>query len=272
MKFPKSTRSMKNVNISYTTSPLSEYIGSHIYEDIGIDVHATELGIYDNKLVVACRDFKKDNELLFDFNAIKNQYSKDMDETSSVSSRQPLEELAEIFENNQIFKEVPELKNRFYDMFVVDALIGNHDRNNGNWGRLVNSITQAIRLAPIYDNEAAFSNKLDDEKIKEIINDEHKFRQNVYESRISSFSLNEKIINPLKYIETMEDEKLNEAVIRIVPKINIENIFKIIDKIPNEYNDIKVISDIQRKYYKKCILYRYEQILLPTYEKLEKGI
>lgn len=59
LKFFKSTRSMKNVNISYTTSPLSEYIGSHIYEDIGIDVHATELGIYDNKLVVACRDFKR---------------------------------------------------------------------------------------------------------------------------------------------------------------------------------------------------------------------
>lgn len=272
LKFPKSTRSMKNVNISYTTSPLSEYIGSHIYEDIGIDVHATELGIYDNKLVVACKDFKKDNELLFDFNAIKNRYSKDMDETSSVSSRQPLEELAEIFENNQIFKEVPELKDRFYDMFVVDALIGNHDRNNGNWGILVNSLNQAIRLAPVYDNGASFSNKSDDEKIKEIINDEHKFRQNVYESRISSFSLNEKIINPLKYIETMEDKKLNEAVIRIVPKINIENIFKIIDKIPNEYNDIKVISDIQRKYYKKSILYRYEQVLLPTYEKLEKGI
>ncbi len=70
----------------------------------------------------------------------------------------------------------------------------------------------------------------------------------------------------------MEDEKLNEAVIRIVPKINIENIFKIIDEIPNEYNCIKVIRDIQKEYYKKCILYRYEQVLLKTYEKLEKGI
>lgn len=262
---------MKNVNISYTTSPLSEYIGSHIYECIGIDTHKTELGIYDNKLVVACRDFKKDNELLFDFNAIKNQYSKDY-ETSSSDGQQPLEEVKKIFEYNQIFKEIPKLKDRFYDMLVVDALIGNHDRNNGNWGILVNSITQAIRLAPVYDNGASFSNKLDDEKIKEIINDEHKFRQNVYESRISSFSLNEKIINPLKYIKTMEDEKLNEAVIRIVPKINIENIFKIIDEIPNEYNCIKVISDIQKEYYKKCIIYRYEQVLLKTYEKLEKGI
>ena len=32
IKFPKSTKSMEKVAISYTTSPLSEYIGSKIYE------------------------------------------------------------------------------------------------------------------------------------------------------------------------------------------------------------------------------------------------
>ena len=57
LKYPKSTKSMDNVNLSYTTTPLSEYLGSHIYEIIGIDTHKTELGIFDNKLVVACKDF-----------------------------------------------------------------------------------------------------------------------------------------------------------------------------------------------------------------------
>ena len=118
LKFPKSTKNMKNVNISYTTSLLSEYIGSHIYECIGIDTHKTELGRYDNKLVIACRDFKKDNELLFDFNAIKNQYSKDY-ETSSSDGQQPLEELKVIFENNQIFKKF-NIKNISSNCFISD--------------------------------------------------------------------------------------------------------------------------------------------------------
>ena len=30
IKYPKATKSLKNVKISYTTSPLSEYLGSHI--------------------------------------------------------------------------------------------------------------------------------------------------------------------------------------------------------------------------------------------------
>ena len=37
LKFPKSTNGFrKKVDMSYSTSPLSEYIGSHIYSSIGI--------------------------------------------------------------------------------------------------------------------------------------------------------------------------------------------------------------------------------------------
>lgn len=63
IKFPESTkdfmgRQKKNAHFpSYTASPLSEYIGSQIYQSLGIPVHETMLGIRDNKLVVACKDF-----------------------------------------------------------------------------------------------------------------------------------------------------------------------------------------------------------------------
>lgn len=57
LKYPKSTKSMEVQGLSYTTAPLSEYIGSQIYGTIGIDVHETKLGISNDKLLVACRDF-----------------------------------------------------------------------------------------------------------------------------------------------------------------------------------------------------------------------
>lgn len=273
LKFPKSTKSMDNVNISYTTAPLSEYIGSHIYSLIGLPVHDTELGIYDQKLVVACKDFKERDENLFDFHSIKNSYSINdfyFEKFSSSSNKdwQSLEEIENVFRNNVAFKELPELKERFWDMFVVDALIGNHDRNNGNWGILVNGQTSEMRIAPVYDNGAAFGNKLDDEKIKDLLNDEHKFKQNVYESRISSFSLNDKNINPLKYIESMSNSDLNKAVLRIIPKINKDKIFNLIDEIPREDRGIRIISDVQKEFYKKTLDYRYEKVLEPVFNKL----
>lgn len=48
---------MKNINLSYSNSPVCEYIGSKVYELIGLPVHHTILGYRNNKIVVACEDF-----------------------------------------------------------------------------------------------------------------------------------------------------------------------------------------------------------------------
>lgn len=52
LKYPKSIKSMDVENISYTTSPLSEYIDSRAYEIIGLETHKTCLGIANRKVVV----------------------------------------------------------------------------------------------------------------------------------------------------------------------------------------------------------------------------
>ena len=49
IKYPQSTRSMQNVELSYTSSPISEYLGSHIFRVLGYDVHETLLGIRNDK-------------------------------------------------------------------------------------------------------------------------------------------------------------------------------------------------------------------------------
>lgn len=143
LKFPKSIKEFrKQVDMTYSTSPLSEYIGSHIYESIGIPVHETKLGIKDGKVVVACKDFRGNiNKIHFDdYNSIKNDYVEGMEnKLKSVSSNSndhniSLDEVEVLLNNHPLFLKNPELKQRFWDMFVVDALIGNNDRNNKDWG------------------------------------------------------------------------------------------------------------------------------------------
>ena len=277
LKFPKSTkRFSKQVDMSYSTSPLSEYIGSHIYESIGIPVHETKLGIKDGKVVVACKDFRENiNTIRFDdYNAINNLYVSGLEEKlssfSSSSHLVDLEGIMIVMENNPRFLEHPELKERFWDMFIVDALIGNNDRNNGNWGMLVNSITNEMTVAPVFDNGAAFGSNIDDKKMERILNDEKRFEQSGYSSRICAFSREDKAINPFKYIESLKNEDCNAALMRIVPKINVENIQKMINEIPNEVNGIQIISDVRKEFYCKCIEYRYEKSLYPTYLKIKE--
>ena len=279
LKFPKSTKGFREqVNMSYSTSPLSEYIGSHIYESIGIPVHDTKLGIKDGKIVVACKDFRENmNKIRFDdYNAINNLYVPGLEEKlssySSSSHLVDLDGIMVIMENNPRFSEHPELKEHFWNMFVVDALIGNNDRNNGNWGMLVNIITNEMTVAPVFDNGAAFGNNIDDKKIERILNDEKRFEQSAYNSRICAFSREDKSINPLYFIESLSNKDCNEALMRIVPKINVEKIKKIIHEIPNEVDGIQVISDIRKEFYCKCVEYRYERSLYPTYLKIKEMI
>ena len=73
VKFPESTAGMRGNILSDTTSPVAEYIGSHVFEQIGVPVHRTVLGTLEGKVVVACRDLEwESSKRLVTFHDIKN--------------------------------------------------------------------------------------------------------------------------------------------------------------------------------------------------------
>jgi len=275
LKYPKSTKSMDVEGLSYRATPLSEYLGSHIYKSTGLETHETKLGFANGKIVVACKDFLESNETIIDYNMIKNEYDENVERaiehlssTSNIDSNHDLEEVLLIMEENPYFKSIPELIMRFWDMFVIDAFINNNDRNEGNWGLVLNKENNELRLSPIFDNGASFYNKSDNEKLNSIYNDEIKFKQSVYDSCISVYKLKGKRINPLKYIENMDNIECNKAILRMVPKINMDKITSIFEEIPEEYNGLAVLSGTQKTYYLKSLEYRYEKVLVPVCNKL----
>lgn len=74
LKFP--TAPSRNREMSYTNGCVSEYIGCHIFENIGIPVQKTLLGTYARngrqKVVVACKGFSANGLVLQDFASLKN--------------------------------------------------------------------------------------------------------------------------------------------------------------------------------------------------------
>ena len=117
-------------------------------------------------------------------------------------------------------------------------------------------------------DEASFSSKLSDEKIFNIMNNEDSFINSVYLSRVCSFYEFDKKINPLKYLEKMDNLELNEVILEIVPRINLGKIHEIIYELPNKIDDIEIIYKIKKDFYYKSLEYRYNNILLPIYNKL----
>lgn len=271
VKFPGNLkeRNMKNVALSYSNSPICEYIGSHIYESIGIPVHKTYLGIRKGKVVVACEDFcnKLKGEYVAGLDEIKTTTEPDVIKSNGSASdgtSGDLEELLDVVDKNHLTRNIVGLKERFWDMFVVDALIGNNDRNNGNWGLIIG--IEEKRITPVYDNGNCLNAKWNDEKMEKVICSPELLKKEAYDGRLCFHSINGKKINPYHYIMKMENEDCNKAVERIFPSIDLDKINDIIEDVHNT----GLISDIAAKFYRTIMYERYTKVLEPVYGKIKE--
>lgn len=168
LKFPGNLREqqMKNVRLSYSNSPICEYIGSQIYQLLEIPVHETILGTRNGKTVVACGDFLEDGDKLYEFEKIKVTFDPpflDSNGNETNGDGVDLYEILQTIQEHPLLKDVPGVKKHFWNMFVVDALIGNTDRNNNNWGVIIRK-DERVELAPVYDNGNCLNCKWDEEK------------------------------------------------------------------------------------------------------------
>ncbi|MDO4198261.1 MAG: CtkA family protein [Erysipelotrichaceae bacterium] len=277
LKFPKTTRNLKTkVNLSYTTSPLSEYIGSHVYELLGYDVQKTLLGLKDGKLVVACKDFTDSSHELKEFREIKNYYNSileeeldrtltDSDDDSNYTS---LDALSVHLAHNPVLQKVKGCTERFWDCVVIDGVINNNDRNNGNWGLLVDTSNDTYELAPVFDNGGSFNNKLSEEEFMKRLESEEAMIKSATTSA-TSYSINGKMIQFKELIE-LDYSGLKEAIRRVTPVFvsRFQSIEQMINEIPCEENGIKITSLYQKDFYIKSMKLRIERIVLPRYNNL----
>lgn len=273
MKLPRNGKYFHNVNISYTTSPLSEYIGSHIYQILGYDVHETLLGFYKNKIVVLCKNFNADGNKLHEFKNMRNYIDEEV--VSDDSESTVLDDVLSVIVECPLILDKEETFERFWDMFVIDALINNNDRNNGNWGFLFdeNDIESSRKLAPIYDNGNCFNNKLNDSDIiKRLNNEETMMNVSVYSVNSIFMTNNGRRINSFNLIKSKEYDGLNNAIIKNVPIIckSFVKICDFIDSIPNKTKTgMSIMSKEYKTFIKETMIKRLEDVLVPVYEDLK---
>lgn len=249
-----------NKDMSYSNSCFSEYLGCKIYESIGIPVQKTILGTYKvkgkEKIVVACGDFTKPGIVLQDFGSLKNQ----MIDSERRGYGTELNDVLQTF-HEQTAIDGKVLEERFWDMFIVDAFIGNWDRHNGNWGFLYDTNTDEMQLAPVYDCGSSLYPQADEEIMKAVLSDKNELHYRVYEIPTSAILLNGKKIKYFDFISSLEYEECNQALLRIVPKIDLEKIKRIVEETP-------FISELQKEFYITMLSKRKEIILDYAYNKL----
>ncbi len=244
VKFPDPIRK-KNKNISYINNAFSEYVGSNIFKLVGFETQNTILGVYKYndkvKIVCACEDFTDKNHELYEFENLVLSSNPDK------QIKTELKDILEVIENSKLLNK-KDIIEKFWDMFVIDSLIGNPDRHNGNWGFLVNKQTNDIKFSPIFDCGSCLNPMLEDEELQKLTETELK---NIAINCYSCFTQNNKKINYFLYIKSLKNENCNKAITRNFKKIDINEINNFLD-------NMDLISNVRKEFYKKIINLRYE--------------
>lgn len=258
LKFPAIAR--KNQELSYSNGCISEYLGCHIFESVGIPVQETILGTFTKngkeKIVVACKDFTSAGIVIQDFASLKNTII----DSEHNGYGTELDDILKTLEEQDIFEPFY-LKERFWDMFIVDALIGNWDRHNGNWGFLYNVGKDTMELAPVYDCGSCLYPQADEKIMIATLNDSKERDLRIFSIPLSGIRLNGQKINYFNFISSFEYEDCNNALKRMVPKMDMEKINRIVEETP-------YITDLQKRFYKTMLNERKEKILDFSLSKL----
>lgn len=259
LKFPPSADN-KPTELSYTNSCISEYIASHIFNMLGIRCHETILGTFKisgkEKIVCACKDFTADGKELFDFCSIKNTVI----DSEHGGTGTELADLLETIEKQE-YVSPQILTEHFWNVFVVDSLLGNFDRHNGNWGFLYDKNAEKAEIAPVYDCGSCLLPQADENTMKKVLENETELESRIYRFPTSALKLNNVKINYYEFLMNTDNVDCKDAVERIVPRINIDEIKEFIDTVP-------YITDMQKEFYKTYITARYEKIIAPVYEQI----
>lgn len=247
--------------MSYTNSCISEYIACHIFAVLGFTVQETLLGTYTDKrgkekVVVACRDFTANGRRLMEFAHLKN---------TCVDSEQngygtELSSIMKAIEEQSLI-EPQRLNEFFWDMFVADALLGNFDRHNGNWGILIDEQKQCADIAPVYDCGSCLYPQMDAIHMQKVLNDEKEIDQRVYVFPTSAILDNGKKISYFEYISSLHNEDCNSALKRVTKRIDMDRINRLIEETP-------AITEMQKDFYRIMISERKAKILDFSMERL----
>lgn len=258
------------LNSSYTNSAFSEHVSCKIIALLGIPVQETLLGTVTTRSsksgeprvhpVVACKNFLKSNEELIEFKVIESAL------LAEKPSKTP--KITDIYdlmlnENAYFSHDFGKIAlARYWDNFIIDALLGNFDRHANNWGYIVNRDTHEISLAPIYDCGSCLYPKIADEAIPDILNNPEEIKKRIDVFPNAALLLEDgKKASYKQLISSLENQDCNDALKRIYPRIDMTAVHNLIENMDE-------LSDIRKQFYKTMITERYEQILSYAYEKL----
>jgi hypothetical protein len=198
---------------------VSEHIACKIFSELGVEAQTTFLAYYGGEEAVFVKDFVKEGERLVEFMATGNSHTYSGEEPKIYEFK----DIEYFLKKNRKSVNVQEVIDRFWRMFVIDALIANFDRHGYNWGFIKDS-RDVYRIAPVYDCGSSLFARLLDYNL-----DPKDIKDRVYNFPTSQIRHKGKKASYYEIINSREFGGCNNAVDYVRDRIDLKRINSIID-------------------------------------------
>ena len=117
-------------------------------------------------------------------------------------------------------------------------------------------------MAPVYDNGSCMYPRLNtDKQLKIIMGSKEEIDNRIFRFPTSQVKIDGRKSSYYEVIHSLKYRECNEALLRIVKRMNLDKIFTMIDSVEG-------ITEVRKYFYKTMYKQRYEKILLAAYNKI----
>lgn len=265
LKFP-----MVREKRDYTPENWSEILAYEIGTQLGFNVLRYDLAIHNGRIGCISKNMitPSKNESLVEGHQILSRYDSTYDPSNKNSySRYTFGFVQEALKAYDAAFYIED----FIRTLIFDAIIGNSDRHQSNWGIILstkiedNNISIIKKAAPIYDSGCCLEREFGEEQIQMHLDIQSKFdkyiRNGVSELRTKKTSNKSSHEELLKFIKGVNNDEWNlfieneiNNVINKYDSTTIKNIiFKADDNLPDEYKDKYGITDSRKEFIYRVI-------------------
>ena len=212
-----------------STELASEKIACEIAKVIGYKCADIELAKdQDGELCVLNYSFLKPDESLIEF-ASEASISQNGCDRKEKYTIQGIKRILDTVDEK--------LYSGFIGLQVFDALIGESDRHEENWGYIRTSKSSDIVLAPFYDNGDSLMHNINENRVEEYINDEAGFLRYIHKSKTKILDNNGHKIKHFQLIDHLisENPVFLRDELQKTKRLTDDIIKDIIYGIPDEY-------------------------------------
>lgn len=229
----------------------SEVIGSRFIEECGGNVQHCKVGVYNGEAVALCKEFTGIGSTLKSLKTLSESGIDTDDEKHSYFYEDVLYELSCVPK-----LDVKAARERFQEMYLYDAILGNPDRHKGNWGIL--RVGDTRYLAPIYDNGACLFPR----------NHECNITEDWMRERVFTFPNSKVMFNGIKerssYYDICGSGIIDDEILEKFRNLDVvESMVRVCKNIG--------LNDRECSYYASIVFYRH-QIIIKRNDFVWKGM